>query len=69
MRECPKSFIQFFLRTNNCEPNNAKVKAYLDLRGRSNAISWIEPDVYSKVDHLDHKGLMLVESSDAVKYD
>lgn len=30
-REHAKYFVQLCLRTNNCEPNNAKVKAYLDL--------------------------------------
>lgn len=45
------------------------MKAYLDLRGRSDVISWITPDEHLKVDHLAHKGLMLEESADGVKYD
>lgn len=45
------------------------MKAYVDLRGRSDAISWITPGEHSKVDHLAHKGLMLEESTDGVKYD
>lgn len=31
-REHVKSYIQLCLKTNNCEPDDAEVKAHLDLR-------------------------------------
>lgn len=35
MRECAKNYIQLRLKTDNREPNDVDVNAYLDLRNQS----------------------------------
>lgn len=43
-RECFKDYIQHFLKTDGCEPNDADVKVHLDLRDQSDMVeyNWVD---------------------------
>lgn len=68
MREHIYVFIKLYMRTNNRDHNNAKVRTQLELQSRLNVISWITPGEHSKADYMAWRGVTLLESVDAVKY-
>lgn len=39
-RECFKYYIQHFLKTDGCEPNDADVKVHLDLRDQLDVVEY-----------------------------